>query len=286
MRIRLITDSTCDLTREMLEQRGIFFEPLKVLFGTDEYSDKVDLDATAFYEKMKASPVLPTTSQVNPGAFEARFLQVLDNNEEIIGIFLSSELSGTYSAAAIAKSQIEENHPEHIGKITLLDSRTTSFGLGLLVIRLQDFIDAGLSRAEIAAQMAPAIENQQLYGLLHNLDNLVKGGRLSAGSAFIGNLLNVKPIIEVLEGKVQVANKARGTKKGLQWIVDQLLAAYPNRQVPVLAYAHANNLEKLQDLKTLIESSFTVESSYILEIGPVVGTHVGEDAVGLAFFKA
>lgn len=285
MQIRLITDSTCDLTSEEMQRRGILFEPLKVLFGTDEYSDKVDLDAVAFYEKLKASSTLPTTAQVNPAAFEARFLEVLAKGEDILGIFISSELSGTYSASVIAKEQIVDSHPELNDRITLIDSRTASFGLGLLVIMAQDYIDAGLSKHEIVMRLTDHIHHQHLYGMLHNLDNLVKGGRLSAGSAFIGQLLNMKPIIEVAEGKVELAHKARGTKKGLQWMVDQLMEACPDGQVTTLAYGHACNLEKLDELKELVEAHLTVENSHIIDIGPVIGSHVGADAVGIAFYK-
>lgn len=286
MRIRLVTDSTCDLSPDYLAKRGIYFEALKVLFGKEEYADKIDLDADGFYGLMRESSTLPTTSQVNPAAFEKRFLEVLQQGEQILGLFISSELSGTYSAAAIAKLQIEEMHPEYLGKISLLDSRTTSFGLGLLVIAAQDLIDSGAPIQAVEAAMHPLIGQQQLYGMLSNLENLVKGGRLSAGSAFIGNLLNVKPIIEVLEGKVQVANKARGANKGMQWMVSQLEASYPSKVIPLLAYAHASSPERLESLKDLIEKNFVVQKSYVIQIGPVVGTHVGEGAVGIAYFKA
>ncbi len=285
MKIRLVTDSTCDLTPEYLATRGVYFESLKVLFGDVEYTDKIDLTATEFYKKMAESPVLPTTSQVNPNAFEEKFLKILQQDEHIIAMVLSSELSGTYSAASIAKSTIEDAHPEYVGRITLVDSRTTSFGLGLLVILAQDLIDAHKPLQEIIQILDKSIDNQQLYGLLHGLDNLVKGGRLSAGSAMIGNLLNVKPIIEVKEGKVNIANKVRGAKKGMQWMIEQLTLAYPSKHIPMLGLAHANNLEKIRAFEALLKESFTIDSIHILEIGPVVGTHVGADTIGVVYFK-
>lgn len=285
MKIRLITDSTCDLTPEFLKERGIYFESLKVLFSDAEYTDKIDLSTSDFYEKMSHATVLPTTSQVNPSAFETRFLEVLNNDEQVLALLISSELSGTFSAASIAKASIEELHPQFAGRITLIDSKTTSFGLGLLVIQAQDYIDQNTTMENLVNVLTANANRQQLYGLLSTLDNLVKGGRLSAGSAFIGNLLNVKPIIEVKDGKVAVANKVRGKKKGIQWMIEQVESHYPSKHIPIIGVAHANNLDNAAELEAALREHFTIDQIYIIEIGPVVGTHVGPNAMGITFFK-
>jgi DegV family protein with EDD domain len=279
MKITLVTDSTCDLSPEYLEQRGILFSPLKVLFPDGEYVDKIDLTNPQFYEKMANSSTLPTTSQVNPNEFHEIFEAELNKGHHVIGVFISSELSGTYNSAVIAKDMLESE------AITLVDSRTTSFGLGLIVNRVQDFIDAGLPLNEILEKTQVLINTQQLYGMLNSLDNLVKGGRLSSGSAFIGKMLNLKPIIQVEEGLVNVASKARGTKKGMNWMIDQLKTAYPNGIIDEISLAHANNIDKLNEFKSLIEAEFKIGKIHEVEIGSVVGTHVGENAVGIVYFK-
>ncbi len=279
MGITLITDSTCDLLPKDLEKRGIRFASLKVLFGEEEFIDKVSLTNEAFYDRMRQAQALPTTSQVNPNEFVELFQEELDKGNQIIGLFISSELSGTYNAASIAKLMLESDD------IHLVDSRTTSFGLALLVHKAQDLIDEGLEIKEVVEAIKPYIENSQLYGMLDNLTNLKKGGRLPSSHAVIGNLLNLKPIIEVKEGVVEVANKARGAKKGMQWMIDKLLETFPNGKIDTLGVAYANDLEKLRQFKTFLMSKIQVENFVEIQIGTVVGTHTGEGAVGIAYFK-
>lgn len=287
MAITLITDSTCDLSPHYLKERNILFGSLKILFEETEYTDKVDITNDEFYAKMKASKTLPSTSQVNPGEFEALFAQELAKGNQILGIFISSDLSGTYNSAVMAKNILESQGEEmgSLPSITLVDSRTTSFGLGLLVNRAQDAIDAGDSVETIVIRLKEWISKQQLYGMLDSLENLKKGGRLSAGSALIGTLLSVKPIIEVKNGLVDVASKARGTKKGMAWMLEQLQAEYPDGQVGEIAIAYANEPEKAEEFKALLLASVKPTAILEVEIGSVVGTHTGAGAVGLVYFK-
>ncbi len=292
MAITLITDSTCDLSPQYLKERNIPFGSLKILFEETEYTDKVNITNAEFYAKMKQSKVLPSTSQVNPGEFETLFSQELAKGNQVLGIFISSDLSGTFNSAVMAKEVLtpSKNGEQKVDSkglpaITLVDSRTTSFGLGMLVKRAQDAIDAGETLEAIVAKLNLWIGKQQLYGMLDSLENLKKGGRLSAGSAMIGTLLSVKPIIEVKNGKVDVASKARGSKKGMAWMIEQLLAEYPDGQVGEIAIAYANDPEKAEEFKALLLSSVTPTAILDVEIGSVVGTHTGAGAVGLVYFK-
>lgn len=279
MKIALVTDSTCDLSPEYLKDRNILFSPLKVLFKDGEYVDKIDLTNKEFYEKMNDASSLPTTSQVNPNEFHEIFEAEINKGNKVIGIFISSELSGTYNSAKIAKDMIQSED------IYLIDSRTASFGLGLLVNKVKDMIEEGLEISKILQTTQTLIDQQQLYGMLNTLDNLVKGGRLSQGSAIIGKMLNLKPIIQVEEGKVTLATKARGTKKGMQWMLGQLKEAYPQGDIDEISIAHANNMDKLKEFKELLLESFSVKKIHEVEIGSVVGAHVGENAVGLVYFR-
>lgn len=279
MKITLVTDSTCDLSPEYLKDRNILFSPLKVLFEDGEYVDKIDLTNKEFYEKMNDASSLPTTSQVNPNEFHEIFEAEINKGNKVIGIFISSELSGTYNSAKIAKDMIQSED------IYLIDSRTASFGLGLLVNKVKDMIEEGLEISKILQTTQTLIDKQQLYGMLNTLDNLVKGGRLSQGSAIIGKMLNLKPIIQVEEGKVTLATKARGTKKGMQWMLGQLKEAYPQGDIDEISIAHANNMDKLKEFKELLLESFSVKKIHEVEIGSVVGAHVGENAVGLVYFR-
>lgn len=279
MKITLITDSTCDLHPKFLEEQGIQFAPLKVLFGEKEYVDKVDLSNPEFYGLMRNSKDLPTTSQVNPGEFYELFSKEIEAGNKVLGIFLSSELSGTYGSAVIAKEMLENEH------IHLIDSRTVSFALGLMVIEIKKMIDAGAGIEQILEKSKEMIEQSQLYGMLDTLENLKKGGRLSAGKAVIGNMLNLKPIIEVKEGIVNVAEKARGSKKGLAWMLEQLEKAHPAKKIDQMAVAHANSPEKVAELMKQLNERFEIGKIHEIEIGSVVGTHAGEGAVGITFFR-
>lgn len=279
MKITLITDSTCDLKPEFLANEGIPFAPLKVLFGEKVFVDKIDLTNAEFYEKMRSSKELPTTSQVNPGEFYELFSKELEAGNQVIGVFLSSELSGTYNSAVVAKEMLGNDN------IFLIDSRTVSFALGLLVIRLKSKIDSGATAEEVIDYSKKLVGSSQLYGMLDTLENLKKGGRLSSGTAMIGKMLNLKPIIEVKEGVVNVAEKARGSRKGLTWMIEQLAKAYPNGKIDEMAVAHANSPEKVSDLKQLLLERFEIGTIHEIEIGSVVGTHAGEGAVGITYYK-
>jgi len=279
MKITLITDSTCDLAPEEMASRGIKFASLKVCFKTEEFIDKIDLDNVAFYEKMRTSDDLPTTSQVNPNEFYDLFSEALAKGHKVIGIFLSSELSGTYNAANIAKEMLDSED------IYLIDSRTASFSLGLMVLRVKDMIDAEMPLETIMERAHELTESSQLYGMLDTLENLKKGGRLSSGAAMLGKMLNLKPIIEVTDGIVNVAYKARGSRKGTAWILDQLERDYPSREIKDIAIAHANAYDKLEEMKRELLKRFKIETLREIEIGSVIGTHTGEGVVGIAYFK-
>jgi DegV family protein with EDD domain len=153
MNITLITDSTCDISPEILKAKGVRFAPLKVLFQDGEYVDKYDLTNPEFYEKMKNSEVLPTTSQVNPNEFHELFVEELQKGNKIIGVFLSAELSGTYQSASIAKDMIGSD------EIYLIDSKTTSFGLGLIVNKLLEYLHQDLEINEIIERISEKINN-------------------------------------------------------------------------------------------------------------------------------
>ena len=283
MNIKLITDSTCDLDPKLLEKRGIGFAPLTVHFKDGDYIDKVDLSHVAFYEKMRSSVALPSTSQVNPDVFLKHFERLTEDPlTAVIGVFLSAELSGTYNSAVIARNMLDESQAK---RIVLIDSKTVSFSLSLIILRVQDMIDSGQTLSVIVDAIGDMVEQAQLYGMLDTLENLKKGGRLSAGTAMIGKMLNLKPIIEVKDGRVFMAAKVRGEKKGLQWMLEQLRNDFPDRVIPDLTVAHANNLERAQAFKAIIEEEFVLKRFIFLEIGSVVGTHTGEGAVGIGYFK-
>ena len=277
MAIQIITDSTCDISPEKLNKLGVWMAPLKVIFNGKEYVDKKDLTTKEFYEKMKNEKKLPTTSQVNPDEFYKLFKRALDSGDKVIGIFISSELSGTYQSAVIAKEMLNSKD------IFLIDSRMVSFGLGLLIFDLCDYIRRDEDIESILEKINLKIQNIKLYGVLDTLDNLKKGGRLSKTSAIIGGMLKLKPIINVKNGIVEAVHKSRGKNKGYKWIIDKMESEIGKNKIKRISIAHGNDLVALNNFKLKIMEKFEVEEIFEAEIGSVVGTHAGEGAIGVSY---
>jgi len=276
MAIKIITDSTSDLPKNMMEELGVSFVPLKVLFGEEVYRDSIDLSNPEFYAKMSTQKKLPTTAQVNPGEFIEEFKEHLAQGDEVIGIFISSKLSGTYSSAVIAKQTLEEE------KIHLIDSKSASFGLGLLVIEAARMANQGRSAAEIVKRIESLVDQVVFYGIIDNLENLKKGGRLSSTGAFAGNLLGIKPIISLKEGVVVMAGKARGLKKAFAWVIEDAKKNNQSFDDKLICIAHAGAPDELAEFKQFILKEYAPREIIEFEIGAVIGTHTGAGCIGIS----
>lgn len=276
MAIKIITDSTCDLPESIVTEFGVSIVPLKVLFGEEEYRDRYDIKPAEFYAKMKNHKQLPTTAQVNPGEFIEEFSRHILNGDEILGIFISAKLSGTYSSAVMAKDSIGQ------AKIHVIDSKSASFGLGLLVIEAGRMVRQGKSATEIVERIESIKKDLPFYGVIDNLENLKKGGRLSATSAFAGSLLGIKPIITLADGVVTLIGKARGQKKAFAWVLDDVKAKKIDFNNKTVAVAHTASAVAAGELKKLILSEYSPKEIIEFEIGSVIGTHTGEGCVGLS----
>lgn len=277
MAVQIITDSTADISKELAAQWGVVIVPLTVHFGEQEYIDGVTLQADEFYDKLTSAANLPTTSQVRVEAFEEAFKAALDKGDEVLCITLSSDLSGTYQSATIAKAGLGRDN------IYLVDSRSVTFALALMIARAVELRDAGNSAADIAAQIQALTGKLKLYAMIDTLKYLQKGGRLSAASAVVGTMLGIKPIVTILDGKVEVCHKARGNKNALEWVVAKALESKPNLALG-LTFGHTNAPEQAEALMELA-GDLGGRTKAICCIGSVVGTHAGPGCTGLAFFE-
>ncbi|NLI93865.1 MAG: DegV family protein [Peptococcaceae bacterium] len=278
MAIKIITDSTSDLPEYLLEELDISIVPLKVLFGEEVYRDRIDLSNPEFYAKMSGHKELPTTAQVNPGEFIEEFSKHIDGGNEIIGIFISSKLSGTFSSAVIAKETLAK------GQIYLIDSKNASFGLGLMVIEAARMAKQGKTAQEIVVRLESLIDSVPFYGIIDNLENLKKGGRLSSTGAFAGNLLGIKPIISLKDGAVVMAGKARGLKKAYSWVLEDIKSKNYDLNGKSVAIAHAAAKDDLAEFKQLILKEYKPKEIIEFEIGAVIGTHTGGGCIGISCF--
>lgn len=277
MSVRIITDSTVDLTPEAKARVKIV--PLSVRFGEREYQDGVTITAETFYEMLVKSEELPTTSQPTPAAFEDAYREAVEAGDEVVCITIASKLSGTYQSATIAAEEFP-------GKVFVVDSRTAAIGSGVLTEYALQLADQGMSGQEILNELMEKRRKVRLYAIVDTLEYLKKGGRLSSTVAFVGGLLNLKPIICVdEEGVIQVPGKARGLKNAFTQLCE-LSSQYggPDRTMPImLGYTGESdeNLRKYMEENTQMWDPDTETSI----VGSAIGVHVGPGAVATAFFS-
>lgn len=279
MKVRIITDSTADVTAAVKSR--LTAVPLTVHFGEEEYKDGITITHKEFYEKLVESDVLPTTSQATPIAFSNVFEETVKAGDTAVVITIASTLSGTYQSAMIAA----QDYPE---QIFVVDSNTAAIGTGILAELALKLADEGMSAKEIAAKLTKERENICLIALLDTLEYLKKGGRISKTEAFAGGLLSIKPVISVKDGVIVTLGKARGSKQGNNLLVKEIQnAGGVDFGKPVLlGYTGLNDalLQKyVADSHELWKESGSELRSTI--IGSVIGTHAGPGAIAAAFFR-
>lgn len=278
MKTRIIVDSTADLMPEYKERVSIV--PLTVHFGEQEYVDGVTIDHKTFYEKLVESDVLPTTSQATPDAFIKEYEKVKEAGESAVVITISSKFSGTYQSATIAAEEYEN--------IYIVDSGCAAMGSGILVEMALELADAGLDAKAIAEKLEEEKKKIVIVALVDTLEYLKKGGRISKTVAFAGSLLNIKPVLSVIDGEIHMLGKARGSKMGNNLLVQEIeKAGGVDFSKPVLlgysGLSDALLLKYIEDSRHLWDQG--LETVRYTTIGSVIGTHAGPGAVAVAFFK-
>lgn len=277
--IRIVTDSTSDISAERAKELGVEVLPLSVLFGEESFRDGVDISKEEFYARLSQAETLPTTAQVTPDAFIEAFRRLTGNGDQVLGIFLSSDLSGTYQSAMIARDVVDEEN------IAVVDSRTVTFAEGLLVEAACLLRDQGLSLAELTEKVTELSGRVRLLAVLDTLKYLKMGGRISGATAVVGGLLGISPIIAVQEGKVESIGKARGRKAAFAWIREELDRRPADLSLPV-AFGHSNAPQAMEENMAYF-AGWAAQAPFVCtgDIGCVVGTHAGPGATGLAYFE-
>jgi DegV family protein with EDD domain len=271
--IRIITDSTSDIPLENQQSLGIDIVSLSVIIDGKKYTDGVDLKKEQFYDLLAKSTTLPTTSQVNPDGFLGLFQQYADAGDDIIVILISSKLSGTYQSAVIAKDMAGLEH--------VVDSKSATFGLALLVYEAIRMRDSGSSAEEIYTRLLELRNSIVFYAGVDTLKYLKMGGRLSSSAAVIGGMLHIKPLVSIVDGEVKAAGKVRGQKAVLTHLADILKNNPPDTRYP-LVFGHTQAPALLEELLSLV-SSVPMGPTYICEIGCVIATHSGPGCIGFAY---
>lgn len=279
-KIKIITDSTCDLPKDLTRELDVEVLPLQVMVNGKTYMDGVDIDINMFFSEMDKSDEMPKTSQITPIRFEEAFKKYLEEGYEIICLNLSSKMSGTYQSACIARDMLETD------KIHIIDSLNVTCGLGILVLKACSLRDKGMSAKEIVDGVINAIPDVKSTLNFQSLDNLVKGGRLSKTTGFVGGLLGIKLNLAIENGEMVVRDKVRGNKKALRMIIDYMENTGISDEVTPIVLNAAADEENMHVYDGIIDYLNENNVRYITsDVGCVVGTHSGKNACGIFFLK-
>ncbi|MCD2138670.1 DegV family protein [Salinicoccus halitifaciens] len=277
--MKLFADSCSDMTLEETKRRGIEVLPLTITIDDENYRDQLDISSEEVLQAIRDGK-RPTTSQANPENFVEKFTPYVEKGESILYIAFSSELSGTYQSAVIAKDTIMDEYPE--ADITLIDTKAASYGLGMIVERASDDIQNGLSKEDVIENVKKNVRNIRHFFTVNDLDYLAQGGRLSKGSAFLGGLLNIKPLLHMEDGKLVPLEKHRGIKKVFSSMVNHLNEDNVKGRAHIV---HANALESAEQLKEKLLAETGLEEVNISMIGPTISSHTGNGTVALFYFN-
>ncbi len=275
----LVVDSTADLPEELAADPNISMIPLTVYFGTEEFLDWVELKPKEFYEKLKASPELPRTSQPSAGAFLELYRRLRESYALVYSVHLSGKLSGTLASAHAAASQIDG--------VKVIDSQSATGGLALVVDRMLERMDRGTPEAEFDAYVQRHAAEQIFYFLPTTLDQLYKGGRIGRASHLMGTLLNIKPVLSIDQGEVDVYKKVRGVRQALEVMRDGLVEHTRPDLTTYMCLAHGLNEPVVDQLRQLVlgVEDRRIEIRLTSVVGAVIGTYVGPQAVALGFIQ-
>ncbi len=274
--VKILTDSLADIPPEIRQELGISQVPLIVRFGDQQFRDRIDLMPPEFYRRLTSSSILPTTSQPAVGVFEEIYGELAKQTDQILAIHTVGSLSGIYNASCAAAQNMRGV------RIELIDSTQVSMSLGWLVILSAQAAREGRSLDEIKALVLDAMPRVHVIAMLNTLEYAQRGGRLGKGAALVGTLLNVKPLISLRNGEVIPVENVRTQKRALQRLVEIALASGSIAEISVI---HAAGEEQAAIVKQSLSASFPAERILMTETGPVLGTHVGPGAVGIAWLN-
>ena len=279
-KIAIVTDTGAYLPPELLTEYPIFVIPFLIIWGEETFKDTLDINYAEFYKRLQTADIMPSTSQPSMGAFKELYESLLDEGYEILSIHTSSKLSGTLSSAAQARKLLPD------APIELLDSESVSMALGFQVLAAARAAVEGASLQECKKTAEEARGRTSVYFVVETLEFLKRGGRIGGAAAFMGNVLNLKPILQIKEGSIQAAGKVRTMSKAVSRMMDLVVAEIGECKKLRICALHTNQEEKAQKILEKITKRFpsrVVIEAFLSGVSPAVGVHAGPGCVGLAF---
>ncbi len=274
--IKIVTDSTADLSKEMIEELGISVAPLQILMSGETFLDGVDISNDEFITQMEAIEELPKSSQPRVGSLLELYDDLGKDGSEILSIHVTDSLSGTFDSACSVAAMTDSN-------VTVHNSKYVSQALGFQVREAVAMARKGFTIEQITARLEEVRANTSLYIVVDKLDNLVKGGRIGKGSAFLGSLFNIKPIASLAGGEYTPVAKARNYKQALKIIVSKFAEDVKGKTIKYVGISHANALSQAQHLCEAMKEFVDQENIIILTTTPVISTHTGAGALALMY---
>jgi len=274
--VQIVVDSSADLPEEIRKKLNIHTVPLTVTIDGVEYVEGVNITPQEFYEKMSKAAELPKTAQPSPAAFSKVFKQIASPGDSILCLTISSKLSGTYQSALMAKEMGDVD-------ATIFDTQAGSLGHGLQAIRAAELAAQGCSKKEILNELQEYRQNMTILILLDTLENIVKGGRLSRFQGSLAKVLNIKVLLQGVEGAVELVEKVRGKKRFLERVLEVIGQKGKNLSDKRLGITHLNNIQDAEFLKNEIISRFNPKEVIINYMGPTMGTYAGNGGMIISF---
>ncbi|MEH7236474.1 DegV family protein [Bacillus sp. JJ1562] len=276
-KVKIVTDSTADLSEELVKELGISVVPLSITIDGETFLDRVDITPHEFLLKMKQSIELPKSSQPAVGHFVEIYEQLGSDGSEILSIHMTGGMSGTVTSAENA-AKISES------KVTVIDSMFISRALAFQVVEAAKMANAGNTKDEIVKRIEEIKENSTLFVTVDTLENLVKGGRIGKGKALIGSLLNIKPIASLQDGVYTPVSKVRSHAKIVKYLSEKFVEDVSNKTIKGVAIAQVDALELAKNLKDAIRKLTGYTEVDIVETTPVISTHTGPGAIGFMYY--
>lgn len=277
--VRVVTDSTADLPPVLAAEHGITVVPLQVIFGSESLRDGIDIGGARFYDRLQSDPNPARTSQPSPGDFVDVYRRLGQDGSPIVSIHISSQLSGTFQSAEIARQTCSDL------EIHTVDTRSASLGIGLATLEATRAARSGMGAAEVAAAARRVAEKMAVVFTVETLEFLARNGRIGKAQAFLGSLLSIKPVLRLDDGVVAPVDRVRGRAKAFERMVEVLTQRVPPGGGVRAAVMHARAEAEAAELAARLHRLYPGAEVITGELGAVIGTHTGPGTIGVCGYR-